>query len=187
MPKRRATEQLTGGTGDVNPQYMSGTVVLSAANTATTVTLAVPISRVPQPGASTATIIEILKCYVNMPLVDVDAAAVTNRSSTLAFSTTSFGATAVAMNESRVFAWVTRQLRNCFTAAGTAMIDNVIEPVMWDCTDGAGHGILVATDNIFIQGVTANQTGASTFDFKILYRFKDVSLVEYIGIVQSQQ
>lgn len=64
-----------------------------------------------------------------------------------------------------------------------------------DVTDGAGHGILVATDNIF---VACNFTVASVFSTtadtasgaascNILYRFKEVALAEYIGIVQSQQ
>jgi hypothetical protein len=78
-------------------------------------------------------------------------------------------------------------VRNSFTAAGTGITDLVNSPRKWDFTDGAGHGILVATDNIFIQASTNGQNTASLFRFKILYRFKSVSLVEYIGIVQSQQ
>lgn len=178
---------LTGGTHDVNPQYMSGLVTLSAANTATTVQLAIPISRVPQPGQTSATIVEVLKVFMEFPSVDADAAAATLRNATLGFSTTSFGATQAAFDESRVFAWGQRQLRNAFTAAGTGMLEQITDPFVFDCTDGAGHGVLIATDSIFIQGITFGQAGASTFRFKILYRFKTVQLVEYIGIVQSQQ
>lgn len=57
-----------------------------------------------------------------------------------------------------------------------------------DLTDEAGHGILVATDNIYayLNTInTASHTLAATAT--ITYRFKDVSLEEYIGIVQSQQ
>lgn len=71
------------------------------------------------------------------------------------------------------------------------------EPVNWhDLTDGAGHGVLVATDNIFLTlqtaatvvGASATITAATGFgECAILYRFKEVGLAEYIGIVQSQQ
>lgn len=63
-----------------------------------------------------------------------------------------------------------------------------------DFTDGAGHGILIATDNIFltivaqgasIDGVSYNFAGQGRVD--LLYRFKEITLQEYIGIVQSQQ
>jgi hypothetical protein len=65
-----------------------------------------------------------------------------------------------------------------------ATIDNII-----DVTDGAGHGILVATDQIFVGGIEAGITlaGSSLMGARIMYRWKNVSLTEYIGIVQSQQ
>lgn len=62
-----------------------------------------------------------------------------------------------------------------------------------DLTDGAGHGVLIATDNIwltaFINGAVPDigTTAALNVFCEILYRFKKVTLQEYIGIVQSQQ
>lgn len=171
----------------MNPQYLNGIVTLSAANTATTVTLGTPIVRVGPQTDGQAVILEILKVFALMPVTDLDAAAATTRVFNLFFSTVSFGTGAVAFDDPRVFAGFNRQIRNAFTATGTGTLDESTDPQVYDCTDGAGHGILIATDNIFIQGSTTNQTGASSFPFKILYRFKRVSLVEYIGIVQSQQ
>lgn len=57
-----------------------------------------------------------------------------------------------------------------------------------DLTDEAGHGILIATDNLYMNIGSAN-TGTHTWSgvARLSYRFKDVSLEEYIGIVQSQQ
>lgn len=56
-----------------------------------------------------------------------------------------------------------------------------------DLTDDAGHGFLLATDSIF-QYCQSNGVGDNMSAYtRILYRFKDVSLQEYIGIVQSQQ
>lgn len=192
--KRQATgDQLTGGTKDVNPQYLNGRVTLSAANTATSATLGTPIVRV---GSSSgggcgpcgkSVIMEILKVFVQMPEIDADAAAATSRSLGIIFSTTDFGTTQAAFDNPRVFAMMVHSVRNAFTAAGTGLLDVQDDPQVWDCTDDAGHGILVATDNIFAQGFSSGQAAAVSFPFKILYRFKEVSLVEYIGIVQSQQ
>lgn len=75
-----------------------------------------------------------------------------------------------------------------------------------DLTDGDGHGVIIATDNVYLTfnsigaGFQIPGTGsAGSFtvdDFTfgpvsvfcwLLYRFKDVALTEYIGVVQSQQ
>jgi hypothetical protein len=64
-----------------------------------------------------------------------------------------------------------------------------------DLTDGAGHGILIATDNIYL-GVNASLSSFNLGDAdpivggvsaNLIYRFKEIGLSEYIGIVQSQQ
>ena len=181
---------LTGGTGDVNPQYLHGSVTLSAANTLTEVTLGTPIVRVGPQSQGNAVIMEVLKIYADLPVTDLDGAAATTRRLGLVFSTLGQGTGALALfDDPRVFAAFEHEVRNSFTAAGTGMLD--LKPsntmAVYDMTDGAGHGILIATDNIFIQGSSNGLTAPARFAFKILYRFKRVSLVEYIGIVQSQQ
>lgn len=188
MSKKRPGESLTGGTGDVNPQFLGGTITLSAANTITTATLGTPIVRVgPQTGGQ-AIIMEVLKVYVDLPPLDLDAAAATQRQSQFTLSTVDGGTSAnLTWDNPRVFAKFQHLVRNAFTAAGTGILEIQNDPSELDLTDGAGHGILIATDNIFIQATTAGYTAAGVFAFKILYRFKKVSLIEYIGIVQGQQ
>ncbi len=56
-----------------------------------------------------------------------------------------------------------------------------------DLTDDTGHGVLVATDNIFIQCFSSSALNPITASARLFYRWKNVSLAEYIGIVQSQQ
>lgn len=183
-------DDLTGGTKDVNPQFLSGSLTLSAANTATELTLGTPIVRVGQgANSSRSVIMEILKLWVEMPNVDQDAAGATGRAMQFSMSTTSSGGTPsiFSLANPRCLASIEDNFRNAFTAAGTGLLFFNSNPREVDFTDGAGHGVLVATDNIFLQANTSNQAGAATFNFKILYRFKEVSLVEYIGIVQSQQ
>ena len=181
-------KQLTGGTGDVNPQYLSGRVTLSAADTTTTATLGTPIVRVGPQSNNRATIMEVLRVWSRFSTAPPAVAGQVAHTAQIMFSTTSFGTGTIELNEPRVFAGFTIEIANAFTAAGTGLLENNREPHVWDCTDGAGHGILIATDNIFIQASSALYTAnILTVDFKILYRFKTVDLAEYIGIVQSQQ
>lgn len=70
--------------------------------------------------------------------------------------------------------------------AGTGFDCYVESPFVNDLTDGAGHGILIATDQLFLQIASNSTTIANEVAFKILYRWKNVPLSEYIGIVQSQ-
>lgn len=73
---------------------------------------------------------------------------------------------------------------------------DVENPDFHDLTDGAGHGLLVATDNIWLTCYATAATAdagenavlnVATVNADLIYRFKEVSLQEYIGIVQSQQ
>lgn len=186
--KRQRGDTLTGGTGDVNPQYLSGQIVLSGINIPTESVLATPIVRVGGQTGNQTIIMELIKLWVDFPSIDLDAAVPVGRIMQFSMSTTSSGATPAIMliSNSRCLAGLAHATRSGFTAAGTGMLENKSEPAVWDFTDGAGHGILVATDSIFFQADTSNQVGLSQFEWKLMYRFKRVSLVEYIGIVQSQ-
>lgn len=183
-----AQDMLTGGTYDVNPQYLSGQIV-SAGGAAVEVTLGTPIVRVGQSNPGHAVIMELLKVYVDFPPSDLEGAAVADRIKRFSMSTTSSGATPaiVPLSNPNCLCKMATNARNAFTAAGTGTLEQQDYPQVWDFTDGAGHGVLVATDNLFIQQELDGQNVALTTGFKILYRFKKVSLVEYIGIVQSQQ
>lgn len=185
--KRRATDQLTGGTKDVNPQFMSGSVTLSAANTFTEVQIALPVARPITGGTNKTTIVEILKIFVDWANLDLDAAAATTRSQIATFTTITQTTAPFGLENPRTIMRFEHIVRNAFTAAGTGVLDMVNSPTVIDTSDAAGHGVLVGTDSIFIGFVTTGFTAAVPMSWKILYRFKDVALVEYIGIVQSQQ
>lgn len=179
-----SSKSLTGGTGDVNPQFLSLELTLSAANTLTNQSVVLPISKFQQKG-NKAVVIEILKVFWNSPLVDANNAAGGNNITQTAHLSTALLGTA-APNSPFVFAYFDKQDRGAFTAAGTYQTTHD-DPVVYDCSDGAGHGILVATDRIFFQAVTTGHAAAVTFGAKIMYRFKEINLPEYIGIVQGQQ
>lgn len=166
---------LTGGTNDVNGQFLTLTLTQSAADTTTSGSFPIPIQRLPTNGR--AQVLEILKLffYYTVP-PEVDG----NISMTL--STTSFGITAASIVDPRVI--LQNQAAVRLTTSGMYLIK---QPDVYDMTDNAGHGFLVATDNVFLQVASVTTGSSNNCTVKILYRWKNVSLAEYIGIVQSQQ
>lgn len=168
--------EMTGGTRDVKPQYLNITAPQSGTDATTTTTVALPILRNFSSGPARAQLIEILKVFVFLDnTVEVDS------SLTVKFSTKSGGTTVLSPADPTVFAAFSSQVK--LTTSGLVEVDKWKE---WDCTDGAGNGILVATDNIYVQ-VSSVTTGATnTIYGKVLYRMYGASVTEYVGIVQGQ-
>lgn len=181
---------LTGGSGDVNPQFLNASFTQSAANSTDTFTLGTPIVRVGADSRGNATIMEILKIFWELPNINAAGAAQTFRGVDIVMMTSAPAATGTftPFSNGKVIMNCRHSTANCFTAGGTGMTIWDQNPRVVDLTDGAGHGVLVAVDNLYFQISTVGMPGqAETFQCKILYRFKTVKLVEYIGIVQSQQ
>jgi hypothetical protein len=180
------SRSLTGGTGDVNPQilYFQGTQPLPDG----IIVLTIPIPRVFQGGGSRrATIIEILKCWFwSDPSFNLNQAGAQTFTAFAQLATKAH--TAITVGDPTIFADV-RWANSIYQPAVTqALARGAREnPQTIDFTDGAGHGLLIATDNIYFVGDTTGATNNVTFEVRILYRFKQVGLEEYIGIVQSQQ
>jgi len=182
--------QLTGGTGDVNPQFLSASVLQTGTDSTNVFPLTTPIVRVGQDRSGTATIMEFLKVFFTLPEVKVDqggAVSVSAAEISILTASPSPTTTVVPAGSSKVLCNARYTNKHAFTAAGTGLLGQTSMPHVIDLTDGAGHGVLVGTDVVFIQVATEGQTSAKPFEVKILYRFKTVALAEYIGIVQSQQ
>ena len=182
---KRKNGGITGGTGDVNPQYFIVTNDQTAANAYREAVFPTPIPRVPR-GNGDVTIMEVLKIFWEFP--DVTALPVAGGSHVkMQQQISTRPQTAIVPANPGVLSYKELNFFGAFTAAGS-MLCVWEEPCVTDLTDGAGHGILVATDNMYF-GVDTNGFGvaATLWSAKIEYRMKNVSLVEYIGIVQSQQ
>lgn len=182
--KRGRGDQLTGGTGDISPQLLTMNLTMSAANTLTTLEQPLPINRFKEKSGRVVAV-EALKIYWDLGEPDANPAA---GGSIVVISANL--STAIPANtggtDSRVFSQVQKTVRGAFTAAGSYGMC-YYDPTVIDLTDGAGHGVVLATDNIFLSVNSAGFAAASTVTAKLLYRFKEISLQEYIGIVQSQQ
>jgi len=170
---------LTGGTHDINPQYLSGTLTQTGVDITTTAQITIPIDRLRSGTTGHIGCFEVLRVY----FVFRGGFALLNNADqkTASFTTKSFGVTTVQFNEPTCFARCDNLIT--FVTSGAA---NVYQPFQYDCTDGNGHGVLIATDSIFIQVASSSSTVAVTCDYKILYRYKNVPIQEYVGIVQSQ-
>jgi hypothetical protein len=179
MPRGRRDGSLTGGTGDVNPQYMNLYTPSTGTGTIITQSTATPIPRLPQ-RSGRATVMEMFKVFFS---TNQATPALTNADFVLfLLCTKNPGVTvpANALGDSSVIA--AAQATVDFTTSGALIYE---QPVAYDFTDGAGHGILIATDTLYLQ--FSNSSGASCAgQARIVYRFKEVGVEEYIGIVQSQ-
>lgn len=185
--KRVADMELTGGSGDVNPQTMlivaNGPVGGAGGSQRTTVGL--PIPRLPTP-AGKSLVMEILWVeFVHRGLTATAGATSEYHMSLTTNPSQPVNATAAVSDPRTIADW-----NHAVTASAAPTsfwdVENITEV---DLTDQAGHGFLVATDNLFLDVYTAGPAGANMNNpvCRIGYRFKLVSLQEYIGIVQSQQ
>lgn len=188
-------DNLTGGSKDVNPQWFSMVLSQTGADVPTTQAFPIPVQRLAQ-SSGKALVMEILKIQWDAPVFQP---AGSNFFSFVGILNTkdptlpTGPVPAVFFNRLRAEGWtidyLNRQLVTGTTNDGTITVD---EPIIHDLTDGAGHGILIATDSLYLSVISAIGTSAGTTVInnvmaKILYRWKEVALTEYIGIVQSQQ
>lgn len=169
-------DRLTGGANDVNPQLLIQTITAPSAGTAETMTVAVPTNPT-QTGRSGAQVMEILKIWMHYASDCFVNAAVTWRGHIC----TQYSAT-VAYGSVNCIYYFNRE-HNYAAAGGTFIPD---EKSLVDYTDNAGHGLIVASKNLYFLAQTTNDTSARAMSFHILYRFKNVGLSEYIGVVQTQ-
>lgn len=185
-----SVSDLTGGTGDVNPQFLSHGFSQTAADTFTEDEVPLPVSRIGGLGANRARVVEILKVWLMPPrILGFSTAAVSYRSRMSIATRQSTGTANVGdIGDPDVIMSLTEQVRHVDNVASGSFgqISQGNRENMVDLTDGAGHGVLVATNSLFFRADTSNRGTAGDFAFRILYRFKDVSVTEYVGIVQSQ-
>lgn len=203
MATRRA---LTGGTGDVNPQYLSFRVLQTAADTATTLQIALPIQRMATGGSQRAQVMEVLAVkYEASNIAGASATQTAHRyqvpraeenwfyfaftsshSIQVFLSTRNPGSDLLSFEQPSVFSHYNKLRFGAWSTGGSAFIMEQ-EPYRDDLNDGAGHGYIVATDSIYVQIQSAATGVVNSCNGKIFYRWKNVGLQEYIGIVGGQQ
>lgn len=186
MPRKRTGDILTGGTHDVNPQFLTFSVAQSVNDTTVEKQYQVPVPRFSQEGGR-AIVMEVLRVWFKFNPFQTIGAGLTFQSITGTITTKSHGGAGVDYGSTDIVWQNGKNMYAAFTAAGSAIAVNNQTVEVQDLTDSAGHGLIVATDNIFVTIESAATSAKNYIEGKIEYRFKEVSLAEYIGIVQSQQ
>jgi len=170
---------LTGGTGDINPQWMSFSEVQTGNDTATSGAIQPPVSL----STGENLVMEILRIYIEWenPLIT------SGTTTTLNFwvSTKNFGTTAPTLGLGDATVVILSRLYGLFTTSGIVAYQ---QPQQYDMTDGAGHGVLVGNQNLYWGITSAGTSQANRVSVKVLYRAKRISQSELLGIVlQSNQ
>lgn len=163
--------------GDRYPNYLSGSITLSAANTFTTTVETLPIVR-PVSGRGRSTIMEFLWIDVDPKTIDLVA---DNDSFQFTMSTGSAPTAIPELDEGSTIALL--KLEQQLATSGATLVKG---PMRIDLTDKNGFGQLVATDRINVSATSNGQAAACEFNWRIYYRYVTVGAEEYIGIVQSQ-
>lgn len=177
MAKRGRGDMLTGGTKDVNPQYATVSVTESAANTFTQATLALPVLRGGNMGrGSRYQVIELLWAWLDLQT----NAGATGDGRDVILATTSQTALQTLQNPDVLFKY------NDLITITTSGLYVEQNPHVFDFRDGAGHGIIVATENLYLGVIGTSQTATQTARCRIFYRFKNISIDEFVGLAIQQ-
>lgn len=178
--KRRRTN--TGSTKDKYPNYMSFVLTQSANDTFTTRSISTPIPRTGISGGSKATIMEVTRIVFHMENMILEAAA---QYVACSLSTGSVPTAISTFNEGTcIYMEDVVMMLDVAVGSGGGILSKVYDHNM--CTSD-GFGVLVATDAIHFSVASANTVQCNTVECRMYYRLVQVPIVEYIGIVQSQQ
>ena len=183
---KRGRGSLTGGTGDVNPQWFN----LGLSNmTATYADAAIQLPRERLPYGNASQVMEVLRVeFSPAGTSTLNITAGTDSAARIYVTTKTFGIvepTATQSSGNVIAKW-----RVEMPSEGTGLTTCIMNtPFVVDLTDGVGHGLLVATDSIFVGNIQTAATSPinASVNVRLLYRWKNVGLSEYIGIVSSQQ
>lgn len=188
MVKRARTGGLTGGTGDVNPQFLQITVNETALNTFTAEEWRLPLMKV---GTSSqrAQVIEILRIFAQHNYPDIPAAM---GASTVTWGL-KWGGQPTVMPPFDDTTIIVQDYSPCVVAgipgAGEAyayMRDQPSSITQYDLTDGAGHGYICFVDRLWVYIEGAGNTGAKFINLKMYFRFKNVGMPEFISGLTAQ-
>ena len=170
--KRKAEpDPLTGGSGDVSPQVLKAAVTQTANNAYNQIEIPIPVNRVATGSDKTVQIIELLSVAWDIS-----------------------GGNGVTLSQVQ---WqltsASRTLINSIAQVDTLAFYNNIHfggigffiPLSGTIplNDGGGHGILVGSTSLFLGLDTIAMTSVQTVAVAIMYRFKNVGIVEFMSLI----
>jgi len=163
---------------DKYPQFFTGLLSESAANTFTTTSINIPTNLLMQ-GGSRRTIIEVLWIELAIDTSGDDGA--TGSYTQVSFSIGSTPTAIIPLSDPRCFTFWSRG--QIITTSGLVEYHY---PVKLSLQSNDGFGFLLAGDRFHISILGVSQTNAQALRWRIYYREVGVSVMEYVGIVQQQ-
>ncbi len=171
-------------TSDFFPNFLTGEIVQTAVNAFTTKQQFTPIPRLKTIG-NKATVMEIL--WIEMDFNGATLGSGTNNSTVFHFSLGAAPTTNLLLSDPRVFALISIDILE-ITSGGTGKgLQIVYSPQVYDLQTQDGFGYLLASDSFNVSIATVGLIGAMAMQWKLWYRFVDIPLSEFVGIVQSTQ
>lgn len=186
MRRSRIGKGLTGGTGDVNPQWLTVQNILNPTGTSGTVYTSaetvLPTNQLPIKQGY-GLVMEVLR--VEFSGIST-AATIGDGWRVLSVKNIATNTDARPNAPHVICACQMRPLLPA-VVAGTLITPGLTENEVIDCTDSVGHGILVAAQKLYQSAYyQTTETGATRSLYcRVLYRWKYVGMTEYIGIVTS--
>lgn len=178
MPKRKY-DNLTGGTGDINPQILRAKATQASADAFKSQEIDIP-----RPLYSTGKqplLMEILKVKMYWNYPTAFTVPKTDGQNLIAFLSTTNLAAEIGPDDGRFICGINKKI-----AVTTSGVFNEMWPMELDLTDGVGHGYLVALDKIYLNIDSSATAAANQGIAEIWYRWKSVPLLDFIGIQNSQ-
>ena len=163
---------------DEYPNFISGVLSLSAANTFTTQQVFTPIPRLKVTG-NKATVMELL--WIDTEWVGTDLVA-SGDFLQVGFSIGSVPTAVLGLDDPRTIITSFKEF-SALTSGG-----NFLEtPSRAELQSQDGFGSLLASDAFHVSGLTAGMAGASSIRWRMYYRFVEITVAEFVGLVQSTQ
>jgi len=179
MAKRRRNNN-NGTRVDIFPNFLTGTLSQVVADTFITVLVPTPIPRIQTTrGGNKATVMELLWWEILLPSIELSG-MLGNITTFLSIGTPPTGV--LPFNNPRVVAEVRVDAHINTSGAFVTM-----QPFRYEMQSMDGHGYLMAAESFHVSIFSANTAVINPVEWRLYYRFIDIPLSEFIGLVQSTQ
>lgn len=181
MAKRRRNNNGNGKRVDVFPNFMTGRISQTVVNEFVTTLVNTPIPRIQTTrSGQRATVMELLWIEVMFPTIDMKAAPDVNYTFQMVIGTTP--AIIIPFNNPRVF--MSKRIDTHIITQGGGFTE---QPYRYDMESKDGHGYLLAAETFHTSFFTVLSDQLNDAEWRMFYRFIDIPLSEFIGLVQSTQ
>lgn len=184
MSKRKLAT-LTGGTNDINPQWFSFIALQTGNDVPVEISADLPINPSQISSPNEALIIECLKVQFIWSVDATQSPSNPQRWSAGLYSRNPATGVTLSSAQQGVSHIISDQFQTTQAGAGSTVV-GFHTSRLYDITDGAGHGVVLATKAVTCLLSTLNTQISNRVVVRILYRYKRVGLTEFLTLAQFQ-